>query len=45
MKSFLRPFSFHSADSRRVVVSYKRMYVHEVLVNYLVKLAQEKKCG
>ena len=31
-----------SADSRRVVVSYKRKYVHEVLVNCLVKLAQEK---
>ena len=31
-----------SADSRRVVVSYKRKYVHEVLVNRLVKL-QEKK--
>ena len=31
-----------SADSRRVVVSYKRKYVHEVLVNTLVKLAQEK---
>ena len=31
-----------SADSRRVVVSYKRVYVHEVLVNRLVKLAQEK---
>ena len=30
------------ADSRRVVVSYKRKYVHEVLVNSLVKLAQEK---
>ena len=29
------------ADSRRVVVSYKRKYVHEVLVNRLVKLAQE----
>ena len=31
-----------SADSRRVVVSYKRkyMYVHKVLVNRLVKLAQ-----
>ena len=29
-----------SADSRRVVVSYK--YVHKVLVNFLVKLAQEK---
>ena len=31
-----------SADSRRVVVSYKRKYVQEVLVNRLVKLAQEK---
>ena len=31
-----------SADSRRVVVSYKGKYVHEVLVNCLVKLAQEK---
>ena len=34
-----------SADSRRVVVSYKRQYVQEVLVNCLVKLAQERKCG
>ena len=32
-----------SADSRRVVVSYKRKYVHKVLVTRLVKLAQEKK--
>ena len=32
-----------SADSRlRVVVSYKQKYVHEVLVNCLVNLAQEK---
>ena len=31
-----------SADSGRVVVSYKRKYVLEVLVNSLVKLAQEK---
>ena len=31
-----------SADSRRVVVSYKRKYVHKVLVNCLAKLAQEK---
>ena len=31
-----------SADARRVFVSYKRKYVHEVLVNCLVKLAQEK---
>ena len=29
-----------AADSRRVVVSYKRKYVHKVLVNCLVK-----KCG
>ena len=31
-----------SSDSRRVFVSYKRKYVLEVLVNRLVKLAQEK---
>ena len=31
-----------SPDSRRVVVSYKRKYVHIVLVNPLVKLDQEK---
>ena len=31
-----------SADSRRVVVSYKGKYVHKVLVNRLVNLAQEK---
>ena len=31
-----------SADSSRVVVSYKGKYVHKVLVNLLVKLAQEK---
>ena len=30
--------------SRRVVVSYKGKYEHEVLVNCLFKLAQEK-CG
>ena len=30
--------------NRRVVVSYTRKYVDEVLVNCLVKLAQEK-CG
>ena len=29
-------------DSKRVVVSYKLKYVHKVLVNCLVKLAQEK---
>ena len=31
-----------SSDSRRVAVSYKRKYVHKVLVNCLFKLAQEK---
>ena len=32
-----------SADfSRKVVVSYKRKYVHKELVNCLFKLAQEK---
>ena len=31
-----------SADSRGVVASYKRKYVHDVLVNCLVKLAREK---
>ena len=30
------------ADSRRVAVNYKLKYVHEVLVNCLVKLSQEK---
>ena len=30
------------SDSRRVVVSYKRKYVHTVLFNPLVELAQEK---
>ena len=32
-----------STNSRRVVVSYKQRYVHEPLVNRLVKLAQEKR--
>ena len=36
--TILLPF----ADSRRIVVSYKRKFVHEVLVNGFVKLAQEK---
>ena len=31
-------------QSRRVIVSYKRKYVHELLVNRLFKPAQEK-CG
>ena len=33
---------FAENHSRRVVVSYKRKYVYEVLVNCLFKLAQEK---
>ena len=37
-------FHGHSppADLRRVVFSYKQKYVHNLLVNCLVKLAQEK---
>ena len=31
-----------SADSRRVVVSYKQKYVHEISVSRLVKLARKK---
>ena len=42
MKLFLLSFSLQLNHSRRVVVSYKRKYVHEVLVNCLFKLAQEK---
>ena len=43
MKLFLRSFSSLPLNhSRRVVVSYKRKYVHEVLVNCLFKLAQKK---
>ena len=39
----LRSFSSLPLNhSRRVVVSYKRKYVHEVLVNCLYKLALEK---
>ena len=43
MKKFCS-HSSPSADSRRAVVSYKPKYVHKVLVNGLVKLAQENKC-
>ena len=43
MKYFLRLFSSLPLNhSRIVVVSYKLKYVHEVLVNCLFKLAQEK---
>ena len=31
-----------STDSSWIVVSYKRKHAHDVLVNHLVKLAQEK---
>ena len=33
---------FQLIYSRRVVVRYKRKYVHELLVNHLFKLAQKK---
>ena len=43
MKLFLRSFSsLPLIHLRRVVVSYKRKYVHELLVNRLFKPAQEK---
>ena len=43
MKWFLRSFSsLPLIHSRRVVVSYKRKYLHELLVNRLFKPAQEK---
>ena len=43
MKLFLQSFSALPLNhSRRIVVSYKGKYVHEVLVNCLFKLAQEK---
>ena len=35
-------FLLPSTDSIRVVVSYKQKFVYKVLVNRLVKLAQEK---
>ena len=43
-KYFFRKMSIVTevAALRRVVVSYKRKYVHKVLVNCLFKLAQEK---
>ena len=41
--NFLRSFSsLPLIYSRRVVVSYKRKYVHKLLVNRLLKPAQEK---
>ena len=36
---------FPSADSRKAVVRYKGKHVPEVLVNFLVKLAQVKRCS
>ena len=42
-KYFLRSFSSLPLNhSRRVVVSYKQKYVHELLVNCLFKLAQKR---
>ena len=38
----LTPTSLPLIHSRRVVVSYKRKYVHKLLVNRLLKPAQEK---
>ena len=35
-------FSIHTLEAWLIVVSFKRKYVHKVLVNRLVKLAQEK---
>ena len=43
MKKLLDGHSSPSADSRRVIVSYKQKYVHEIQVSCLVKLAQEKR--
>ena len=43
MKQFLWSFSSLPLNhSRRIVVSNKQKYVHEVLVNCLFKLSQEK---
>ena len=41
-RNYFYSHSFPSADSSRAIVSFKQNYVHEVLVNFLVKLAQEK---
>ena len=40
MKSFLRPFSSLTLNQQELLLV--RNYVHEVLVNWLVKLTQEK---
>ena len=47
MKQFLRSFSsLRLNHSRRVVVSYKQKYVHEVLINCLFRSSlPRKKCG
>ena len=45
LKQFQRSFSALPLNhSRRVIFSYKRKNVHEVLANRLFKLAQEKVC-
>ena len=46
MKQFLWSFSFLPLNHlRRVVVSFKQKYVHEVLVNHLFKHTQGKNGG
>ena len=43
IKQFIRSFSSLPLNhSRRVVISNKRLYVHEVLVSRFFKLAQKK---
>ena len=42
IKKYFYSHSPPSADSRRIGVSYKRKYAHEILVNHLVKLCQGK---
>ena len=43
-KTIFYGHSSHCANSKSVVISYKRMYVHYLLVNRYVKLVPEK-CG
>ena len=44
MRWFLRPFSSLPLIQEALLSGYKRNNVHEILVNFLVKLAQEKVC-
>ena len=43
--SLIVKHSLSSADSRRVVVSYKGKYLHEVLVDHFKSSLSRKKCG